>query len=102
MQYLLTTPAVPTSPRSPTKANGPNLLEVTAVNRWKRQVSLPEENDLVHDNADSPFDTTSLYSSPSMLSIHSAVGTSKYEEETFQVIFINNSHPQTNMCMHGY
>ena len=47
---------------------------------WKKQISVTEEE---HRDtaAESPFDATSIYSSPSMLSIHSDVGTSKHEDE---------------------
>ena len=46
----------------------------------KRQIS-EEEEDLLRDTTESPFDTGSIYSSPSMLSIHSEVGTSKHEDD---------------------
>lgn len=46
---------------------------------WKKQVSLAEDE--LRDTADSPFDAASIYSAPSMLSIHSDVGTSKHEDD---------------------
>ena len=72
----------PTTPLSPIKTPVSRFLEAQGSPRvWKKQISFSEEDEVVRDIGDSPFNTGSIYSAPSMLSIHSDVGTSKHEDD---------------------
>ena len=72
----------PTTPLSPTKTPVSQFLEAQGTPRvWRKQISFSEEDEVVREVGESPFDTGSIYSAPSMLSIHSEVGTSKHEDD---------------------
>ena len=84
--FLLTLIA-PTSPLSPSKTVVSRFKELRGTPRLLKKQYSEEEEQVLRDTTDSPFDTGSIYSSPSMLSIHSDVGTSKHEDE---VTFFKN------------
>ena len=79
---LLTLLVAPTTLLSPSKTSVSRFLDGQRTPRLrKKQISFSEEDEVLRDVAESPFDTGSVYSAPSMLSIHSEVGTSKHEDD---------------------
>ena len=79
---LLVLLVAPTTPLSPTKTPMSRFLDGQGTPRlWKKQISFSEEDEVLRDVIESPFDTGSVYSAPSMLSIHSEVGTNKHEDD---------------------
>ena len=88
--YNHTAAAAPTSPSSPSG----NFLTVPGLpyqRRRRTDTDSLDETELRDVLDDSPFDNVSIYSSPSMLSIHSAVETStiKHEEDNSVVCFFS-------------
>ena len=78
-ESLTTNPTTPTTPTTPTP-----LMVPRVVNLRKKPQSHQDENVLTIDADPSPFDTGSLYSAPSLLSLHSTVegGSSRHEEKS--------------------
>ena len=79
------------APLSPSKSAVARFLENRGTPHiWRKQRSIQEEEEeVLRDTTDSPFDTGSIYSAPSMLSIHSDVGTSKHEDEVSSFDHVN-------------
>lgn len=81
-QSVCTPTVAPTTPLSPNKTPVSRFFEAQGSPRvWKKQISFSEEDEVVREVGESPFESGSIYSAPSMLSIHSDVGTSKHEDE---------------------
>ena len=73
---------------SPTNLTTPTALMAPSVMKLRKKPQLYKDERVFPIDADpSPFDTGSLYSAPSLLSLHSTVegGSSRHEEEKSEV-----------------